>query len=161
MTVLPSLAMIHITIADLGRIEAVAVAAYPDECCGLLIGHDLEGGGIEVVRVVESDNVEPSDTRSRFEIDPRLLIALQRDLRGAGDLRGARDRIVGHYHSHPDHPARPSAHDAERAWQPEMVWLITSVIGGEAAETTAHVLEDGDGGFREIGLQITAKAPGG
>lgn len=155
MTVHPSLAMIHITIADLGRIEAAGVTAYPDECCGLLIGHDLEGGGIEVVRVVESENVEPGDTRARFEIDPRLLIALGRD------LRGARDRIVGHYHSHPDHPARPSAHDAERAWQPEMVWLITSVIGGEAAETTAHVLEDGGGGFREIGLQITAKAPGG
>ncbi len=156
MTVLPSLAMIHITIADLERIEAAGVTAYPDECCGLLIGHDLEGGGIEVVRVVESENVEPSDTRARFfEIDPRLLIALQRD------LRGARDRIVGHYHSNPDHPARPSAHDARRAWQPEMVWLITSVIGGEAAETTAHVLEDGGGGFREIGLSVTGAAPGG
>ncbi len=155
MTVLPSLAMIHITIADLERIEAAGVTAYPDECCGLLIGHDLEGGGIEVVRVVESENVEPSDTRARFfEIDPRLLIALQRD------LRGARDRIVGHYHSHPDHPARPSAHDAQRAWQPEMVWLITSVIGGDAVETTAHMLEDGGGGFRQIGLSVTGVAPG-
>jgi len=155
MTVHPSLATIHLNIVDLDRIEAAGVAAYPDECCGLLIGHDIGDGGIEVVRVVMSDNVEPGDTRSRFEIDPRLLIALQRD------LRGGRDRIVGHYHSHPDHPARPSAHDARRAWQPEMVWLITSVIGGNAAETTAHVLEDGGGDFRQIGLQITGKAPGG
>ena len=153
MTVPPPLATIHLNIADLGRIEAAGVTAYPDECCGLLIGHDIDEGGIEVVRVVMSENVEPGDTRARFEIDPALLIALQRD------LRGARDRIVGHYHSHPDHPARPSAHDAKRAWQPEMVWLITAVIGGEAAETTAHVIEDG-GGFRQIGLQITGKAPG-
>ena len=147
--------MIHITIADLDRIEAAAVTAYPDECCGLLIGHDLKGGGIEVVRVVESENVEAGDPRSRFEIDPRLLIAVQRDLRGVGG-----DRIVGHYHSHPDHPARPSAHDAQRAWQPEMVWLITAVIGGEATETTAHVLEDGGGGFRQIGLSVTGAALG-
>ncbi len=154
MTVLPSLAMIHITIADLERIEAAGVAAYPDECCGLLVGHDIEAGGIEVVRVVMSRNVEPDEPQARFEIDPALLIALQRELRGTGE------RIVGHYHSHPDHPAQPSAEDAKRAWQPEMAWLITSVIGGEAAETTAHVLDDG-GGFREIGLQITAKAPGG
>ena len=149
------LAMIHLDIADLDRIEAAGVTAYPDECCGLLIGHDIDDGGIEVVRVAMSENVEPGDRRSRFEIDPRLLIALRRD------LRGARDRIVGHYHSHPDHPARPSAHDAERAWEPEMVGLITAVIGGEAVETTAHVLEDGGGGFRQIGLQITGKAPGG
>ena len=149
------LAMIPLDIADLDRIEAAGVTAYPDECCGLLIGHDIDDGGIEVVRVAMSENVEPGDRRSRFEIDPRLLIALRRD------LRGARDRIVGHYHSHPDHPARPSAHDAERAWEPEMVWLITAVIGGEATETTAHVLEDGGGGFRQIGLQITGKAPGG
>ncbi len=153
MTVPPPLATLDIAIADVERIEAAAVAAYPDECCGLLIGHDIDDGGIEVVRVVMSDNVEPGDTRARFEIDPRLLISLRRD------LRGARDRIVGHYHSHPDHPARPSAHDAERAWQPEMVWLITSVIGGEAAETTAHVIEDG-GGFRQIGLSVTGSAPG-
>ena len=155
MTVRPSLATIHLNIADLDRIEAAGVAAYPDECCGLLIGHDFEEGGIEVVRVVMSDNVEPGDRRSRFEIDPPLLIALRRDLRGAGVS------IVGHYHSHPDHPARPSAHDAKRAWQPEMVWLITAVIGGEAMETTAHVFEDGGAGFRQIGLRITGKAPGG
>ena len=156
MTVPPSLATIHLDIADLGRIEAAGETAYPDECCGLLIGHEFdEGGGIEVVRVVMSENVEPGDRRTRFEIDPALLIALRRE------LRGTRDRIVGHYHSHPDHPARPSAHDAKRAWQPEMVWLITSVIGGEAMETTAHVIEDGGGGFRRIGLEITGKAPGG
>ena len=154
MTVHPTVATIHIANADLGRIETAGETAYPDECCGLLIGHDIGDGAIEVVRVVMSDNVEPGDTRARFEIDPALLLSLQRD------LRGARDRIVGHYHSHPDHPARPSAHDARRAWQPEMVWLITSVIGGEAAETTAHVLEDG-GGFREIGLSVTGAAPGG
>ena len=43
----------------------------------------------------------------------------------------------------------------------EMVWLLTSVIGGEAMETKAHVLDDGGGGFRQIGLQITGKAPAG
>ncbi|MCH7544698.1 MAG: hypothetical protein IIB65_13815, partial [Proteobacteria bacterium] len=45
------MAMIHLDIADLDRIEAAGVTAYPDECCGLLIGHDIDDGGIEVVRV--------------------------------------------------------------------------------------------------------------
>ncbi len=141
--------MILLAPEHLEEIAAEAEAAYPEECCGLLVGHARGKGGFEVVRVVPSPNVDPQGGRGRFEIDPRLLLELQRT------LRPGPERIIGHYHSHPDHPASPSARDLDRAWQPGLVWLITSVAGGAAVETKAHVLEPG-GGFREIELTTTA-----
>ncbi len=144
--------MIHLTPEHLQRIAAEAEAAYPAECCGLLVGHERAEGGFEVVRVVPSPNVDARGGRKRFEIDPRLILELQRS------LRGGPEKVIGHYHSHPDHPASPSARDIERAWQPGLVWLITSVVGGTAVETTAHILE-GSGDFREIGLETIGGKP--
>lgn len=35
--------------------------------------------------------------------------------------------IIGHYHSHPDGPAAPSATDLSMAYEPKMIWLICRV----------------------------------
>lgn len=138
--------MILLAPEHLERIAAEAEAAYPAECCGLLVGHERAEGGFEVVRVAPSPNVDPRGGGKRFEIDPRLLLKLQRE------LRDGTEKIVGHYHSHPDHPALPSARDLERAWEPGRVWLITSVVGGTAVGTTAYIFEP-SGGFREVGIE--------
>ena len=123
-----------------------AEQAYPDECCGLLVG---EGDPtVTVTRVVSSPNVAASGKGDSFEVDPKLRFDLMRE------LDGGVHRIVGHYHSHPDHPARPSRRDVEMAWEPEMVWLITSVIGGIAFRTTAHVIDRDGGRSRRIDLVI-------
>ena len=69
-------------------------------------------------------------------------------------LRGGAERMIGHYHSHPDHPASPSRHDLEMAFEPDLIWLITSVIGGRVADTAAHVPDRAAGGFRRIDLRV-------
>jgi proteasome lid subunit RPN8/RPN11 len=97
-------------------------AAYPEEGCGLLIGR-REGPRIVVARALPSPNLA-QDRRHHFEVDPRLRFSLQRELRG-----GLED-IVGHFHSHPDGPAEPSASDLECAYEPALCWLIASVAGG-------------------------------
>lgn len=131
----------------LREIILAAQAAYPAEACGLLVGRR---DGLErwrVVRVAPSPNLAGDPTRN-FEIDSKLRLDLQRDLRDGAD------QVIGFYHSHPDAPAQPSAADLQRAWEPDLVWVIVSVIGGVAVLTSAHVLveEAGRSRFEEVAI---------
>lgn len=150
--------MILLSRAQLKEIADAAEAAYPGECCGLVVGRVRANGEIEVTRVVASPNVAGGNApkrrrRDRFEVDPELRLRLQRE------LANGPERIIGHYHSHPGLGAQPSAFDLESVWEPELVWLITSVEEGQAVHTTAHVLDAEGRQFREIALRTTDWAP--
>ena len=107
-------------------------AAYPAECCGVLAGSP--GVVKEVSRLVPMTN-RRSDDPHRYLIEPD-------DLRRAGaELRSEGLEVLGCYHSHPDHPAAPSAFDLEHAW-PWYSYIIVRVDQGRAAELTSWVLED-------------------
>ncbi len=139
---------------NLKRIADHGEAAYPQEACGLLVGFSRADGDIEVTRVAESENVAAAPGNDRFEIDPELRLRLMheaRDTEPAG-MRGASRGIIGHYHSHPDGSARPSATDLAMVWEPGLVWLITAVIGGQAVQSTAHLLSPSGMRFNDIGL---------
>ncbi len=130
--------MIVVAPSDLRHIVDLCEAAYPSEACGLLVGHDDSGAAgrtVTVSRVEPSANVSEGDKRSTFEVDPALRLRLQKD------LRGGPERVIGLFHSHPDSAAQPSATDLGAAWEPDLVWLVTSVIDGQAVHTSAHVLE--------------------
>lgn len=49
--------------------------------------------------------------------------------------------IIGWYHSHPDHPARPSEYDRDHAW-PWYSYIIVSVNQGRPEEMTSWRLHD-------------------
>lgn len=144
--------MIELSRAHLAAIARAAEQAYPEECCGLLVG-TLDGARRRVTRVVPSANVAEGDRRKRFEVDPRLILKLQRELRGRAE------RLVGHYHSHPDGPADPSATDAEMTWEPGLAWLIVPVAEGRAGPPAAHE-PTAQGGFRPLALRETGAVPG-
>lgn len=133
--------MIVVAAAALRTIVSAAEAHYPDESCGLLIGRrESDGpadGRIVVSEVREGANVAPEPRRERFEIDPRLRLQTMRALADGPET------IVGHYHSHPDRPARPSRTDIERAYEPGLIWVITAVAAGRAIETAAFRIERG------------------
>ncbi len=124
----------HMTASQLRWIETACEEAYPNEACGLLVGR-WKGEVARVSEVHASGNVAENPRRA-FEVDPQLLLALHKC------LRQSKDTLLGIYHSHPDSAALPSAHDLDRAWQPEMIWLITTVRDGRASETKAHRLAD-------------------
>lgn len=126
-----------------------AEAAYPGECCGLLVGRTDAAASVVVTRVEPSPNRSQGSGYDSFEVDPELRFRVMRD------LEGTPHRIIGHYHSHPDHPAQPSRRDLESAWEPDLVWLITSVVAGQAVQTTAHAVDADGRQFREIGLRTT------
>ena len=123
-----------------------ALTTYPEECCGVLIGRALRGRqGSFVERVLSVQNERPDSRSNRFLIHPETVLAAQKEARRAGL------DIVGYYHSHPDHPARPSDFDREHAW-PGLSYLIVSVAGGEVAETRSWRLAEDRSGFEEEGV---------
>lgn len=138
--------MIHVREAHLSTIRSAAEHAYPSECCGLLTGYRPSRDSLWITGIHPSANVTRGSTRDSFEVDPVLRFSLMRQ------LQDSRDSIVGHYHSHPDKPAEPSARDAASAREPELAWLIISVHRGRAHDLAAFVFEPGRRAFRRIEL---------
>jgi proteasome lid subunit RPN8/RPN11 len=144
--------MISIPQTFLKAIVDEAEAAYPKECCGLLVGRDNGAGALVVTRVVISDNLAQGSGHDRFEVDPQVRFNVIRELDECAADNGTRHRIIGHYHSHPNHPAQPSITDLDMAYEPNLVWLITSVVDGQATLTTAHCVNSDGSQFRQIPL---------
>ena len=145
--------MIVFTPEQLGQITSAALAAYPAECCGLLVGRTLHDEARWIVtRVHESENLADRGGRDSFEVDPALRLRLQRQLRGSGE------QVIGIYHSHPDGEAKPSATDLHAAWEPELIWVITAPAEGRAGETRAHRLAADGKGFEELALATAESA---
>jgi proteasome lid subunit RPN8/RPN11 len=123
-------------------------AAYPAECCGVLIGRE-EGDAKVVVRLEPAVNRRTDDPH-RYLIAPEDLLRLERALRGTGE------NIVGYYHSHPDHPARPSAFDTEHAW-PWYSYLIVRIDGGQGADMASWVLDEARPVMRSESLDVLSE----
>jgi proteasome lid subunit RPN8/RPN11 len=86
--------------------------------------------------------------------DPHRYLISPDDLRRAmADLRRGGLEVLGFFHSHPDHPAAPSAFDVEHAW-PWYSYLIVRVDGGRAAEVTSWKLEDDRSTMRPESLEV-------
>ena len=103
---------------------------YPHECCGALVGRNDCADA-----VVALPNTTEEGPRRRFLVRPS-------DYRLAEQQAGERGaELLGFYHSHPDHPARPSQYDLDHAW-PTFAYVIVSVAAGAAADMTVWWLKD-------------------
>lgn len=143
----PRTARVVIGRAALDAILAAVRGAYPDECCGLLVGTSEDGRAI-VSRAVAAANVASEPAR-RFDVDPGVLLATHRAARAEGTA------VLGPYHSHPDGAAVPSPTDAARARDAGAAgeaWLIVPVANGVPGTPRAFVF-DGES-FAEAGLDI-------
>lgn len=123
------------------RIEDHASAAYPHECCGALIGDHGR-----VSEALALDNVTTLERQRRFLVDPEAYGTAERHADATGR------RLLGFYHSHPDHPAEPSAFDLEHAW-PSFSYLIVSVRQRVAHDVRSWRLRADRSRFDEEPLQ--------
>ena len=134
---------LRITSAVDAAIRLHGQETYPHECCGALVGRD--GAATAVVALPNTTDEGP---RRRFMVRPSDYQLAERR---ATELGG---ELLGFYHSHPDHPARPSQYDLDHAW-PTFAYIIVAVTGsgeglprrsGEAAKagemTVWFLLED-------------------
>jgi proteasome lid subunit RPN8/RPN11 len=116
-------------------IEREGSIAYPNECCGIMFGRDAAGRR-HVERLEPVVNAfEAGEQYHRFSIEPKDLMRAEKSAADAGQL------VLGFYHSHPDHPARPSETDRQAAW-PFYSYVIVSVAKGEPLDMTCWVLDE-------------------
>jgi len=132
-------APLTITIELAQKIRAHGAQTYPHECCGALLGREelLDGRKIvrEILGLYPLVNRREDSPRNRFSVTSE-------DVRDAEKAAGEQDlEVVGWYHSHPDHPARPSQYDRDHAW-PWYSYIIVSVANGQPEDMTSWRLND-------------------
>ncbi len=116
----------------LDEIRREGERAYPGECCGVLAGHAGSTKQALSIRPVANRRTD----------DPHRYLSSGEDVRHAArDIGDSHLEIVGFYHSHPDHPAVPSAFDHEHAW-PWYSYVIVQVNRGRSNEIASWVLSD-------------------
>ena len=114
----------------LDEIRSHGEEAYPNECCGVMLGrHGNADNTVE--ELFRTENVHEEDRNRRYLITPDDYRNAQREARRKGM------DVVGVYHSHPDHPARPSDTDLEQATFPGFSYVIVSVEDGTASDLRA------------------------
>lgn len=118
-------------------IRAHGEETYPHECCGALVGVDGR-----VTHAVALPNTTEEGPRRRFLVRPSdYRTAEQRASALGGEL-------LGFYHSHPDHPARPSQYDLDHAW-PNFAYVIVAVTAGASRQMTVWWLKEDRSSFDE------------
>ncbi len=134
--------------SDLEAIGRHGEATFPEECCGFLIGR-AAGDTTTVERLLPVENERQDSRHNRYVIEPETVLKAHKEARAAGA------DVVGYYHSHPDHPSRPSDFDREHAW-PGLSYLIVSVRKGRAADARSWRLTDDRERFDEEILEKEA-----
>jgi proteasome lid subunit RPN8/RPN11 len=139
----------RLRIADdiLDAIRRHAAETYPDECCGALIGQAGEGAP-SVVTAVPLPNQTEEGPRRRFLVRPDDYRQAEENARASGA------ELLGFYHSHPDHPARPSQYDLDHAW-PNLSYVIVAVDRGTPGNVASWRLRADRAAFDEEGLEQT------
>jgi proteasome lid subunit RPN8/RPN11 len=129
------------------KIRQHGIETYPHECCGALLGKDENGERREIVAVLGLANQRDDSPRNRFSVAPRDVI----DADKAAQANGL--EVVGWYHSHPDHPAKPSEYDREHAW-PWYSYVIVKVEKGQAREMTSWRLNEDRKEYQEERIEL-------
>ena len=133
----------------LRAIEDHARRGYPREVCGVLVGR--READVAVEDVIPVENREREAPRVRYQIAPEDLLRIQRESRAS-----QRD-VVGFYHSHPDHPARPSETDrriAAEGLSDGVVHMVFSVDGSGRTVPSAWVFRDARQAFEDEPLAV-------
>jgi len=130
-----SLPPIVLSPAQYRQIEEEGARAFPNECCGILYGHDSADGRIVERLEAVLNAFDASEQYHRFSISAETLMRAEKSAAEHGQL------VLGFYHSHPDHPARPSEYDRDHGW-PFYSYVIVSIMAGKPAAMTCWVLNE-------------------
>ena len=126
--------MLVIEQKSLDEMYADALRSFPDECCGFFFGNEIGEERI-ITNIFTVDNSKEGDKKRRFEIAPKDYLNAER-FADENELK-----LLGVYHSHPNHPAVPSEHDRIAA-QPYFSYIIISVKERKIADIRSWQLND-------------------
>ena len=126
--------MLKLTRQIEAAIRKAGADAYPNECCGILFGS--EDGDDHIVKSLKPiENARESDEQYH-----RFLITAEDMMQAELEARRLGLEIVGFYHSHPDHPAKPSDYDRNHAL-PFYSYIILRVAEGKPELMTSWRLQ--------------------
>jgi proteasome lid subunit RPN8/RPN11 len=134
------------------KIRRHGAETYPYECCGALLGRDAISDG-DVARPREVSGLFPIVNRredsphNRFSVAPLDVVNADKAAQAEGW------DVIGWYHSHPDHPAKPSEYDREHAW-PWYSYVIVSVQEGVPGKMTSWRLREDRSEYSEESIEI-------
>jgi proteasome lid subunit RPN8/RPN11 len=133
------------------KIRSHGAETYPHECCGALLGREVADDLREIVALFPLVNRRDDSPRNRFSVTSDDV----RDAEKAARQQGV--DVLGWYHSHPDHPAKPSQYDQDHAW-PWYSYVIVSVANGEPQDMSSWRLADDRSQFTPEDLEIRESA---
>lgn len=141
--------MLHLTSEHGQSIRSHAQRLYPHECCGFLLGRELW----RVQSVLPATNAKGEEERhNRFVITPEASMRAEKEARRLGLS------VIGHYHSHPDHPALPSSgfpeSDLVNATWPGFAFVIVAVAKGRATDLTCWNLAEDRSKFEPVEIRM-------
>ncbi len=125
-----------------------AKETYPFECCGLLVGKYKNDKEKEILEIYGVENRNKDRANDRYEIDPGDFYRVDKEVSSKGM------DILGIYHSHPDHPDRPSDVDREIA-SATYSYIIFSVNNGEDVSAKSWMFEEINEPFEEEEIKVT------
>ena len=150
---------VRLTATSIAAIDREALAAYPEESCGII----LADGDRELVRPVpniqnrlhaEDPVKHPRDARIAYFMEPKALFVV------LDESEKQRRPVRVFYHSHPEHDAYFSSEDRERAlaWDepayPGAAYVVVSVYGGAIKDRRAYAWDESARDFAEVPLEI-------
>lgn len=125
--------------------------AYPEECCGILLGQRA-GDRSFVSRAVSAENIVEGDRRRSYQIDWRTLLDTFRRVRGTDEA------VLGFYHSHPDGSTAPSRRDAIDAWI-DHFYVLIPIIATAVYDPTCWLITREGGPFQSIDVEGIGASP--
>lgn len=131
----PAIQPLRLTPAQDEQIRHEGAAAYPDECCGIIYGTQQDGQRVVSRLEAVANAFDEQERYHRFSISPEQLMKAERIAGERGEL------VLGFYHSHPDHPARPSEYDRQHAWR-FYSYVIVAVVKGQPGDMTSWQLNE-------------------
>jgi len=117
------------------EMHAHAIQTYPEECCGLLLGHFEERSKMVTESRRMGNAFVKEERYHRYTIDPKEFLSVETE----AEARGL--EVVGIYHSHPNAPAKPSQFDTSHAW-PALSYVVIEVRNAQAIDTRSWILKD-------------------
>ncbi len=123
--------MITITRKIVEEMERHAKEECPRECCGMLAGKEQT-----ITRIFKTKNIAESE--DLYELDPLEQV------KAFEEIDRLSLKLLGIYHSHPDHPCYPSGLDRSQAFYPDTVFFIISLLDFQQPHIKAFRIEKGD-----------------
>jgi len=103
---------------------------YPRECCGMLAGKERT-----ITKLFKTKNIAESE--DLYELDPLEQV------KAFEEIDRLSLKLLGIYHSHPNHPCYPSGLDRSQAFYPDTVFFIISLLEFQQPHIKAFRIEKG------------------